>query len=98
VIALSPGARVWLACGATGLRRGMPGLVPRLPHGLGRGPQAGDLLVVPVRRGSLLKILWHDGAGLSLREAAKDGALRLADAEGGRGGDLRSLPGLVGRV
>ena len=26
MIALPPGARVWLACGATDMRRGMPGL------------------------------------------------------------------------
>ena len=25
MIALPPGARVWLACGATDMRRGMPG-------------------------------------------------------------------------
>jgi transposase len=33
---------------------------------LGRDPHAGDLFVFRGRRGDLLKILWHDGLGMSL--------------------------------
>ena len=66
MIALPPGARVWLACGATDMRRGMPGLALQVQEGLGRDPHAGDLFVFRGRHGSLLKILWHDGVGMSL--------------------------------
>jgi len=33
---------------------------------LGRDPHAGDLYVFRGRRGDLIKVLWHDGLGLSL--------------------------------
>lgn len=66
MIALPPGARVWLACGVTDMRRGMPGLALLAQQGLGRDPHAGDLFVFRGRQGSLVKILWHDGVGMSL--------------------------------
>jgi transposase len=36
MIALPPGARVWLACGVTDMRRGMPGLALMVQEALGR--------------------------------------------------------------
>ena len=66
MIALPPGARVWLACGVTDMRRGVPGLALLVQQGLGRDPHAGDLFVFRGKQGSLLKILWHDGVGMSL--------------------------------
>ena len=66
MIALPASARVWLACGATDMRRGKPGLALMVQEGLGRDPHAGDLFVFRGRSGSLLKILWHDGVGVSL--------------------------------
>ena len=35
-------------------------------HGFGRDPHAGDLYIFRGRKGDLLKILWHDGIGMSL--------------------------------
>ena len=66
MIAFAPGARVWLAGGVTDMRRGMPGLALMVQEGLKRDPHAGDLFVFRGRGGSLLKILWHDGVGMSL--------------------------------
>ena len=66
MIALAPGARVWLAGGVTDMRRGMPGLALMVQEGLKRDPHAGDVFVFRGRGGSLLKILWHDGVGMSL--------------------------------
>ncbi len=60
------GVRVWLAAGVTDMRRGMNGLTLQVQEGLGRDPHAGDLFAFRGRRGDLLKILWHDGIGLSL--------------------------------
>ncbi len=48
------------------MRRGMPGLALMVQEGLKRDPHAGDLFVFRGRGGSLLKILWHDGVGMSL--------------------------------
>ena len=66
MIAPSSGARVWLANGPTDMRRGMNGLALQVQQALQRDPHAGDLYVFRGQRGDLLKILWHDGLGMSL--------------------------------
>ena len=66
MIAFPAGARVWVACGVTDMRLGMPGLAMKVQEGLGRDPHAGDIYLFRGRQGSLLKILWHDGVGMSL--------------------------------
>ena len=48
------------------MRRGMNGFSLRIQEVLQRDPHAGDLYVLRGRRGDLLKILWHDGLGMSL--------------------------------
>jgi transposase len=48
------------------MRRGMPGLALMVQEGLKRDPHAGDVFVFRGRSGSLLKVLWHDGVGMSL--------------------------------
>ncbi len=60
------GVRVWLANGHTDMRRGMNGLALQVQQALRRDPHAGDLYVFRGRRGDLVKILWHDGLGMSL--------------------------------
>jgi transposase len=68
VSALTPpsGVHVWLAAGVTDMRRGMNGLALQVQQGLRRDPHAVDLYVFRGKRGDLLKILWHDGLGMSL--------------------------------
>ena len=44
----------------------MNGLVLQVQEALQRDPFAGDLFVFRGRRGDMIKILWHDGLGLSL--------------------------------
>jgi transposase len=60
------GVRVWLATGTTDMRRGMNSLALQVQEVLHCDPHAGDLYVFRGRRGDLLKILWHDGLGMSL--------------------------------
>ena len=55
-----------MAAGATDMRRGMNGLALQVQQALRRDPHAGDLYVFRGKRGDLLKILWHDGLGMSL--------------------------------
>ena len=43
MIALPPGVRVWLAGGATDMRKGMNGLALLVQEGLKRDPHAGEL-------------------------------------------------------
>ena len=66
MIAFPAGMRVWLAGGATDMRRGMNGLALQVQQGLRRDPHAGDLFVFRGKRGHMVKILWHDGIGMSL--------------------------------
>jgi transposase len=60
------GVRVWLATGVTDMRRGMNSLALQVQEALHRDPHAGDPYVFRGKRGDLLKILWHDGLGMSL--------------------------------
>ena len=57
---------VWLAVGRTDMRKGMNGLALQVQQTLGRDPHAGDLFVFRGRRGDMVKIIWHDGLGMSL--------------------------------
>src|SRR6202795_3856868 len=66
MIPVPSGVRVWLAVGRTDMRRGMNGLALQVQETLARDPFAGDLFVFRGARGDLIKILWHDGLGLSL--------------------------------
>ena len=66
MIPIPSGMRVWLAVGRTDMRRGMNGLALQVQETLGRDPFAGDLFVFRGARGDLIKVLWHDGLGLSL--------------------------------
>jgi transposase len=58
--------RVWLAVGRTDMRRGMNGLALQVQETLKRDPHAGDLFVFRGRSGDMIKIIWHDGLGMSL--------------------------------
>jgi transposase len=44
----------------------MNGLALQVQEALRRDPHAGDLYVFRGARGDLIKILWHDGLGMSL--------------------------------
>ena len=66
MIPVPAGVRVWLAVGRTDMRKGMNGLALQVQQALGRDPYAGDLYVFRGARGDLIKIVWHDGIGMSL--------------------------------
>jgi transposase len=76
MIPIRSGVRVWIATGHTDMRRGMNGMALQVQEGLKRDPHAGDLFVFRGRGpsahgldpwgGDLIKILWHDGLGMSL--------------------------------
>jgi transposase len=66
MIPVPSGVRVWLAVGHTDMRRGMNSLALQVQEAMKRDPHAGDLYVFRGRRGNLIKVLWHDGLGMSL--------------------------------
>jgi transposase len=66
MIPLPSDVRVWIATGHTDMRRGMNALALLVQEVLRRDPHGGDLYVFRGKRGTLIKILWHDGLGMSL--------------------------------
>ena len=89
---IPPSARVWIAMGHTDMRKGMQGLALMVQQSLTRDPHGGDLFVFRGRVGSLVKIIWHDGTGMSLYAkrlekgrfiwpSAKDGLVSLSSAQ-----------------
>ena len=66
MIPFPAGTRVWLAAGHTDMRRGMNGLALHVQEVLRRDPFGGHLFVFRGRRGTLIKVLWHDGQGMCL--------------------------------
>jgi len=78
--------------GHTDMRRGMPGLGLLVRPCLGRDAHGGDLFVFRGRSGSLVKMIWHDGIGMSLYAkrlergrfvwpSAKDGVVALTSSQ-----------------
>ena len=66
MIPVASGVRVWIATGHTDMRRGMNTLALMVQETLRRDPHGGDLYVFRGKSGKLIKILWHDGLGMSL--------------------------------
>ena len=66
MIAFPSGVRVWLATGHTDMRKGFGSLAVLVQETLRHDPHGGHVFVFRGKRGDLIKILWHDGLGLSL--------------------------------
>ena len=95
VIPVPAGVRVWLAVGHTDMRRGMNSLAIQVQQGLGRDPHAGDLYVFRGKRGHLIKLLWHDGIGMSLdAKRLERGRFIWPSPAAGTVADYRSAAGL----
>ena len=63
---LPPASRVYLACGATDMRKGFDGLAALVQTALLLDPYGGALFLFRGRRGDLTKALHWDGQGLCL--------------------------------
>ena len=66
MISLPSGARVWLACGRTDMRKGIDGLAMLAQQVLAEDPFGGALFAFRGKRGGLVKLLWYDGQGMCL--------------------------------
>jgi transposase len=66
MIPVPASTKVWLAAGATDMRKGFNGLSMLAQDALEQDPFSGHLFVFRGRRGDLLKIIWWDGQGACL--------------------------------
>src|SRR6202162_3043902 len=66
MIPIPSGVKVWIATGHTDMRCGMNSLALLVQEAFKRDAHAGDLYVFRGKSGRLIKILWHDGLGMSL--------------------------------
>ena len=66
MIALPAGVQVYLAAGATDMRKGFDGLAALVQTQLSEDPFSGQLFVFRGRAGDRVKILWWSGDGLCL--------------------------------
>ena len=64
MIALPAGVQVWLAAGATDMRKGFEGLYGLVRDQLGQNPLSGHLFLFTNRTRTRLKALVWDGSGL----------------------------------
>ena len=98
MIAFPAGAQVWIAGGVTDMRRGMNSLALAVQGGLGRDPHAGEIFCFRGRRGDLVKLLWHDGVGMSLYiKRLEAGKFIWRAGRTGAGAWLRALSWQAGR-
>jgi len=63
MLTLPPAVRIFVAAGATDLRRSMDGLAIIVREQLSLDPLAGHLYLFRNRRGDRLKVLWFDRSG-----------------------------------
>jgi transposase len=94
MIPFPSGGRVWLAAGHTDMRKGFDGLALIVQEVLKRDPHSGHPFAFRGRRGSVIKVLWHDGQGMCLYAKRLEWSLRLAVAGGRSGDDLTGPAGL----
>ena len=66
MITVPAGVRIYLACGATDMRKGFDSLSVMAQEVLRQDPFAGHLFAFRGRRGDLVKVLYWDGQGFCL--------------------------------
>jgi transposase len=92
MITVPAGVRVYLALGATDMRKGFDGLSLLAQEVLRADPFSGHLFVFRGKRGDLIKVLYWDGQGLCLFAKrlergrfiwpqAREGAVALSPAQ-----------------
>ena len=89
MLTLSPATRIYLAGGATDLRKSFNGLSALAAEQLGQDPLSGHLFLFCNGRRNRLKILYWDGSGLWVcAKRLEKGAFAWPEAPPGGGGRM----------
>jgi transposase len=84
MVGLGPATRIYLAAGATDMRKGFEGLHGLARDRLGCDPLSGHLFVFANRQRNRLKVLYWDGSGLWVcAKRLEKGRFRWPEATGG---------------
>jgi transposase len=87
---VGPATRIYLAAGATDLRKSFEGLSDRVRHQFGEDPLSGHLFVFANRNRTRVKVLYWDGSGLwCCAKRLEKGCFSWPKTEGGPTGALR---------
>ena len=85
MLTVPAGVRIFLACGATDMRRGFDSLSVMAQEVLKQDPFSGAVFCFRGRRGCLIKILYWDGQGFCLFAITwpmtKEGTVTLSPAQ-----------------
>ena len=66
MIPISANVKIWLTTGRSDTRKSINSLALQVQETLGRDPNGGGLFVFRGKRGDTIKLIFHDGLGMSL--------------------------------
>lgn len=96
MFAVSPATRVYLAVGATDLRRSFDGLYGLVQGRLQADPLSGHLFVFCNRSRTRVKVLYFDGSGLWVcAKRLEQGCFSWPESDGGEAGRDCDVQGLL---
>lgn len=82
MLSLSASTRIYMAVGATDMRKGFDGLCGLVTSQLGHDPLCGSLFLFVNRRRDRLKVLYWDGDGLAIwYRRLEEGTFQLPEFE-----------------
>jgi transposase len=92
MIPFGPATRIFLAAGATDMRKSFEGLSDLVRHQFKEDPLSGHLFVFANRRKTRLKVLYWDGSGTWVcAKRLEKGCFSWPRADSSEGGPLRIL-------
>jgi transposase len=92
MIPIGPATRIYLAVGATDLRKGYEGLSDQVRHRFEQDPLSGHLFVFANRPRTRIKVLYWDGSGLWMcAKRLEQGCFRWPSRTENETGALRVL-------
>jgi len=93
MIPFSPATRIYLAAGATDLRKSFEGLSDLVTHQFKEDPLSGHLYVFANRKRNRIKLLYFDGTGVCvLAKRLEQGTFHWPQSAGEPGAKLRLTP------
>jgi IS66 Orf2 like protein len=102
MIPLPAGMQIWVACGATDMRKGFDGLAMLAQEVVRKNPHLGHMIVFRGKRADRIKILWWDGTGLCLYAKRLAQLYRPTEKsernQRGLGGGLHYIGGVAARA